>query len=98
MKPHGFHREALEEYTLAAEYYAGLSPDLGGRFYDEIERLINEACRAPSLYRRFRGAVRRHFSTVFPYAILYEERPDHIRIVAVMSMHRNPDYWERRVD
>jgi hypothetical protein len=97
MKPHGFHRDALEEYAQAAEYYVAISPGLGGRFYDEIERLISEVCRAPSLYRRFRGSVRRHFSTAFPFAILYEERPDHIRIVAVMPMHRDPDYWNSRV-
>lgn len=40
MKPHGFHREADAEYAAAAEYYGGISPELGGRFYDEIERLI----------------------------------------------------------
>jgi len=98
MKPHGFHREAREEYIQAAEHYAKISPELGGRFYDEIERLISEVCRAPLLYRRIRGPVRRHFSTVFPFAILYEDRPDHIHIVAVMSMHRDPDYWNRRSD
>lgn len=96
MKPHGFHREALDEYAQAAGDYAKISPELGGRFYDEMERLIGEICRAPALYRRIRGPVRRHFSTVFPYAILYEDRPEHIRIVAVMSMHRDPDYWKRR--
>jgi hypothetical protein len=62
MKPHGFHREALEEYARAAEDYAKISPELGGRFYDEIEHLIGEICRAPTLYRRIRGPVRRHFS------------------------------------
>lgn len=38
MKPHGFHREADAEYAEAAEHYAGLGAELGGRFYDEIER------------------------------------------------------------
>jgi len=96
MKPHGFHPEALEEYAEAAAYYAKINPGLGGRFYDEIERLIGEACRAPRLYRRIRGPVRRHFSAVFPFAILYEDKPGHIRIVAVMPMHRDPDYWLHR--
>ncbi len=70
---------------------------LGGRFYDEIERLIGDVCRAPTLYRKIRGPVRR-FSTVFPFAILYEDKPDHVRIVAVMPMLRDPDYWTRRVN
>jgi hypothetical protein len=37
MKPHGFHRDALEEYAQAAEDYAAINPELGVRFYDEIE-------------------------------------------------------------
>lgn len=40
MKPHGFHREALDEYAHAAGDYAKISPELAGRFYAEIERLI----------------------------------------------------------
>jgi hypothetical protein len=32
MKPHGFHRDALEEYAQAAGDYAKISPELGGRF------------------------------------------------------------------
>ena len=97
MKPHGFHREALEEYAQAAADYAAIQPELGGRFYDEVERLISDVCRAPQLYRRIRGPIRRHFSTVFPFAILYEDKPDHVRILAVMPMHREPDYWLHRV-
>ena len=97
MKPHGFHPEALAEYEWAAEDYAAISAELGGRFYDEIERLIGDVCRSPTLFRRIRGPVRRHFSTVFPFAILYEDKPDHVRIVAVMPMLRDPDYWVKRV-
>jgi len=98
MKPHGFHREALDEYAHAAEDYAKIAPELGVRFYDEIERLIGDACRSPLLFRTLRGPIRRHFSTVFPFAILYEDKPDHVRIVAVMPMHRDPDYWLHRID
>ena len=96
MKPHGFHREALEEYSQAAGDYANIDPVLGGRFYDEIERLIGDACRSPLLFRSIRGPIRRHFSTVFPFAILYEDKPDHVRILAVMPMYRDPNYWLHR--
>jgi toxin ParE1/3/4 len=96
MKPHGFHREALEEYVQAAEYYAKISPELGGRFHEEIERLIGDVCRAPSLFRRVHGPIRRHFSPTFPFATLYEDRTDHVSNVAVMAMQRDPDYWTPR--
>jgi len=97
VKPHGFHREADAEYSAAAEYYASLGPELGGRFFDEIERLIAEACEYPHACRRVRGEVRRHFTTAFPYGILFEDRPDHVRILAVINLHKDPDYWIHRL-
>jgi toxin ParE1/3/4 len=98
VKPHGFHREADAEYAAAAEYYANISPELGGRFYDEIERLIAEACAHPRTYRRVRGEIRRHFTAAFPYGILFEDRPDFVRILAVINLHRNPNYWVHRLE
>ena len=68
MKSHRLHREAEEEYAAAAEHYARISPALGIRFYEEIERLIFEVRTHPTLYRRHVGDIRRHFSTVFPYS------------------------------
>jgi len=97
VKPHGFHREALAEYAQAAQEYAAVSPELGGRFYDEIERLIADACQWPEAYCCVRPPIRRHFSTTFPYGILYENTPDVVRIVAVMPLHRDPDYWVHRL-
>jgi hypothetical protein len=97
VKPHGFHREADAEYAAAAEYYARINPELGGRFHDEIERLIAEACVHPQAFRRVRGDIRRHFTTAFPYGILFEDKPDVVRILAVMPLHRDPDYWLHRL-
>ncbi len=98
MKPHGFHREADAEYAAAAKYYGDLSPELGVRFHDEIERLIAEVCAHPRAYRCVRGEIRRHFTAAFPYGILFEDRPEKVRILAVMNLHRDPDYWMRRLD
>ena len=98
MKPHSFHLEAEEEYARAAADYARISPKLGGRFYDEIERLIAEVRARPSMYRFIRKPVRRHFTYVFPYGILYVDRPEEVRIVAVMHLRSKPLYWTHRVD
>ena len=97
MKPHRFHPEASEEYAEAATHYANISAELGGRFYEEIERLIAEACAAPRLFRRIDGDVRRHLAGDFPFALLYLEEPDDVWIVAVMPMKRDPDYWKHRL-
>jgi len=32
----------------------------------------------------------------FPYGILYIEEPEEIFILAIMHLHRYPDYWKER--
>ena len=98
MKPHIFHPSAVAEYADAAEYYSTIDPELSGRFYDEIEGLIEDVRRHPDRFRIFDGDARRHFSDVFPYAVIYLDEPDRIWIVAVMHMHREPGYWKTRLN
>jgi toxin ParE1/3/4 len=97
VKPHALHPEADQEYAEAAQHYAAISPELGGRFYDEIERLIAEVCARPRTFRQISPPVRRHFTREFPYGILYVERPADIWILAVMPLHREPNYWVHRL-
>ena len=97
MKPHAFHPAAAEEYADAANYYTRIHPELGGRFYDEMERLIQDIRREPQRFRRFEPLAQRHFSNVFPYSVIYVEQPDRIWILAMMHMKRRPGYWQNRV-
>ena len=53
MKPHVFHPAAGREYTEAAEYYARIRGELGGRFYDEVEGLILDIRHQPDRFRVF---------------------------------------------
>jgi len=92
-----YHPEALQEYAGAAEYYTDIEQELGGRFFDEVEGLILDFQRAPDRYRRVDPPARRHFSDVFPYAMIYLEEWDHLWIVALMHMKRNPVYWKERL-
>jgi hypothetical protein len=80
----------------ALRYYAAIQPGLGRRFYDEVEKLIGEACASPQQFRLIRPRVRRHLSKIFPYGLLFVERPDGIFILAVMHCSRRPDYWAHR--
>lgn len=97
MKPRAFHPEANAEYALAAEYYARINPELGKRFYDQIEGLILDIQRQPQRFRLFDPPIRRHFSTVFPYAVFYVDQPDRVLILTVMHMKRRPGYWRQRL-
>lgn len=53
MKPHIFHPDAGEEYARAVEYYANIAPELGIRFYGEIERLVKVVRSQPDRFFRF---------------------------------------------
>ena len=97
MKPHSFHPEAAREYADAARYYSRIGMELGGRFHDEMERLIQDIRSHPDRFRVFDLPARRHFSDVFPYAVIYLDQPDRVWIVAVMHMKRRPGYWKRRL-
>lgn len=97
MKRHWFHPEADGEYSAAAAYYADVDPQLGGRFYDEMQRAIRAVCASPATYRDIGSGVRRYLAADFPFAILYLDEPDGVWIVAVMHLKRHPHYWQHRL-
>ncbi len=91
------HPAADEELSEAVAYYAAIDVSLGQRFYLEMERLMSEVCVHPKTFRQFDPPARRHFSSWFPYGIIYLEHDDHLWIVAVMHMKRKPGYWKARL-
>ncbi len=93
-----FHPAAELELLDAVHYYTGIDPNLGSRFYQEMDRLLQEVCEHPKTFRLFDSPARRHFSRSFPYGLIYLEEPDRLWIVAVMHMKREPGYWKRRLD
>lgn len=97
MKPHAFHPDAEVEYVQAAEYYAAIDSNLGIRFYDEVERLINQVRRQPDRFFRFSVPARRALAHQFPYSLIYLNEPDRVWIVAVMHAKRRPGYWRERL-
>ena len=78
-------------------YYAAIDVPLGQRFYLEMERLMSEVCVHPETFRQFDPPVRRHFSSWFPYGIIYLDHDDRLWIGAVMHMKRKPGYWKLRL-
>jgi plasmid stabilization system protein ParE len=97
VKPYAFHPEADQEYTDAAQYYARISPELAARFYSEVERLISELRKNPDRFQGVDPRARRHFSDLFPYAVIYADQPERVLILAVMHMKRRPGYWKERL-
>ena len=52
---HLLHPEADEEFAGTVRYYSEVSPELGVRFYREMERLLREVCADPERRRRLAG-------------------------------------------
>lgn len=92
-----FHPLASDEFDAAARYYEEIDSELGDRFYREIQRLVAEACIDPEQFGKFDPPARRHFGNVFPYAVIYLEKPTCVWIVAVMHLKRCPGYWKARM-
>jgi plasmid stabilization system protein ParE len=95
-------REAAAEVESAATWYEGRRTGLAAAFLAEIGRTLQLIESRPQAFPRVVGPaadlnVRRALCHRFPYAIVYFERPDDVRILAVAHTSRRPDYWLNRV-
>lgn len=92
-----FHPEAEAELNRSIDYYESIEPGLGYDFalevYDTIQRVVD----FPKAWTLLEGDVRRSLVKRFPYGILYSIETDGVFILAVMNLHRAPDYWKHRV-
>jgi plasmid stabilization system protein ParE len=96
MKDVFFHPDAESEMIEAAIYYETLQSNLGKRFLASIQESILHIQLNPNLYTSLEFDVRRCLVKTFPFGIIYRDKPDDIVIVAVMHLHREPDYWKNR--
>lgn len=98
MKPVRFHAAARFEAREATRYYESKQPGLGTRFVNALENALQRIGTDPQLYRSFWGDVRKCRVLRFPFGVLFRERGDCIYVIAVMHLHRDPDYWKPRAE
>ncbi|OGV70547.1 MAG: hypothetical protein A3K19_24810 [Lentisphaerae bacterium RIFOXYB12_FULL_65_16] len=91
-----FHPDADSEMLDAAAYYEAQQPNLGRRFLASVQDAANRILLNPRLFPVVELDVRRCLTKTFPFGVLFRERPDMILIMAVMHLHRDPDYWKSR--
>jgi plasmid stabilization system protein ParE len=92
-----FHPEAEAEFLEAVDYYEHCRPGLGCESALEVHSAIELILSYPKACPVLEGEIRRSLTSRFPYGVLYAEDPDGIRILAVMHLHRDPDYWKHRL-
>lgn len=91
-----FNELAESELNDAAAYYETEQPGLGAAFLVEVERCTQAIVDFPLAAPEVLHPVRRRLCDRFPYALLYEASGREIRILAVMNLHRRPNYWVGR--
>jgi hypothetical protein len=91
-----FHPEARIEFLDAIEYYESCEPGLGDVFSMEVRSTIEQIQSYPRTWPIIDFDIRRCMTNRFPYGILYSIESDGIVIIAVMHLHRKPDYWKDR--
>lgn len=90
------HREADEEFIKAVAYYEECESGLGLDFSREVYACIQNAIDYPTMWPEIEKEIRRCLVHRFPYGVLYSIEPHGIYILAVMHLHRDPDYWQHR--
>ena len=96
MKVVKFHPAAEAEMIDAAVYYETQQSDLGRRFLASAQEAVNRIVLNPRLYAVVDLDVRRCLTKTFPFGVLFRDMPGKIVIMAVMHLHRDPDYWKNR--
>ena len=92
-----FHPEVEAEFVDAIAYYENCEAGLGLDFAREIQATIRNAADYPAMWPKIEKQIRRCLVHRFPYGLLYSTEPDGIFILAVMNLHRDPDYWKHRL-
>ncbi len=97
MSKYKFHPDAFEEFFYAIEYYDSCAVDLGLDFATEEHASIERILAHPFAWTEIEHEVRRCLVSRFPYGILYSVEKDHIYILAIMNLYKEPDYWKNRI-
>ena len=92
-----FHPEVENEFIDAISYYENCDSGLGLDFSHEIAVAIRNAADYPKMWPLVEEQIHRCLVHRFPYGILYCIEPDTIHILAIMNLHRDPDYWKHRL-
>jgi plasmid stabilization system protein ParE len=92
-----FHPEAEVEFDAAIDYYEDREPGLGYDFAVEVHSTLENILSFPKAWPIFEEDIRRCQTRRFPYGIIYAVNEDVIFVLAVMHLHRDPEYWKNRL-
>lgn len=86
------------ELDDAVAYYDAQLAGLGNAFLLEFGRCVGLIQRHPQGWHPLADGIRRCRLVRFPYAIVYVQDAGGIVVLAVMHLHRRPEYWRDRLN
>ena len=89
---------AEKELDEAIEYYNKEQPEVRDEFLLEFLRTLDRIREFPQSAEPFTETTRRALTRRFPYGIIYENREEHVEVMAIAHLHRDPAQWEDRLD
>lgn len=88
---------ARREFEEAVRYYESQKPDLGVDFRNEVKATLNRVVAHPQAWQSLAGDIRRCQMSRFPYGLIYESSATEVIVIAIAHLHREPGFWEQRV-
>jgi len=87
-----YHPLVRGDVQEALIYYRKISARLGDEFHAELRDTINRAAENPLRFHPVGEGFRRANLKRFPYHVLYEVRPECVRVMLVRHNKRQPQY------
>ena len=87
-----YHPLVRGDVQQAQIYYLKISARLGDEFHAELRHTINRAAENPLRFHPVGEGFRRANLKRFPYHVLYEIRPECVRVMLVRHNKRHPQY------
>ena len=88
---------AEQELVDAVDHYNEQCSGLGFEFAAEVKNTLSRIVSFPKAWPLFSERTRRCMTSRFPFGILYQIRADHILVIAIMHLKRDPKKWQERL-
>ena len=88
--------EAEAEALGAAHWYEERASGLGAAFLELVEQSLGAIADNPTRFPIVARDVRRALLKRFPFGIFFRVRGEHIKILAILHLSRDPARWRRR--
>lgn len=89
--------EAREEFLHEVAYFTSVSPSLGKRFDEAVQKAEVLAAEFAEMGTLFKYGTRRVFTGKFKFSLVYLVRPDEVVVIALAPFKRKPGYWRSRI-